>query len=290
MIYSYVDSQKALDLLIQGKLDLIRRLNPRKTTEFMQTGKGKIVKAWLPQQVLGTFNLLKDQTPLQDLRVRQAINLAINREDLIRYGAIGNGRLLGGYTVPEDPNHAGLQPYPFDVPKARKLLKEAGYAKGFKLSMLVASQVPPQLENILAVSLRRVGISVGFKRGSTPDFLKEINLPKFGRASPTSFDIILFSIPGTISHSGNVPMTLLYSKKPNQSVLHDPVLDQLYEEALRTYDPAKASAFWKKLERYVYDNHLLLMGYQERAVFGASKRLHFTPRTLISFWDAFYER
>jgi ABC-type transport system substrate-binding protein len=85
-------------------------------------------------------------------------------------------------------------------------------------------------------------------------------------------------------------MTLLYSKKPNESALRNPVLDQLYEEALRTYDPAKASALWKKLERYVYDNHLLLMGYQERAVFGASKGLHFTPRTLISFWDAYYEK
>ena len=156
--------------------------------------------------------------------------------------------------------------------------------------MLVADQVPPQLENILAVSLRQIGITVGFKRVSMSEFLKEYYLPKLAGASPSSFDILLFSIPGTISHSGNVPMTLLYSKKPNESSLRDPVLDQLYEEALRTYDPAKASALWKKLERYVYDNHLLLMGYQERAVFGASKRLHFTPRTLISFWDAYYEK
>jgi len=291
VIYSYLDSKKALDSLIQGKLDLIRRLNPRKTTEFMQTGRGKIVKAWLPDLALGVFNLLRDQTPLKDLRVRQAINLAINREDLIRYGAMGNGRLLGGYTVPEDPNHAGLQPYPFDVPKARKLLKEAGYAKGFRLSMVVDVKVPPQIENIIAVSLRRIGITVRFKRGSISEFLKELYLPKFGGASPPSFDILFFSMPaGTIFHSGNVPMALLYSRKPNDSALHDPVLDQLYEEALRTYDPAKASALWKKLEQYVYDNHLLLIGYQQPAVFGVTKSLHFTPRTHMSFWDAYYER
>jgi len=291
VIYSYLDSKKALDLLIQGKLDLIRRLNPRRTTQFMETGTGKVVKAWLPELASGIFNLLKPQTPLQDLRVRQAINLAINREDLIRYGVIGNGRLLGGYTVPEDPNHAGLQPYPFDVPKAQQLLKDAGYAKGFKLSMLVDYRVPPQIENILAVSLRRIGITVDFKRGIMSDLLKEVYLPKFAGSSPPSFDILLLSMPvGTIFHSGYVPMTWLYSKKPNDSALRDPILDQLYEEALRTYDPAKASVLWKKLERYVYDNHLLLMGYQEPAVFGVSKRLHFTPHALISFWDAYYER
>jgi hypothetical protein len=31
------------------------------------------------------------------------------------------------------------------------------------------------------------------------------------------------------------------------------------------------------------------MGYQELVVFGANERLHFTPRTLMSFWDAYYE-
>jgi ABC-type transport system substrate-binding protein len=85
-------------------------------------------------------------------------------------------------------------------------------------------------------------------------------------------------------------MTWLYSKKPNYSVLRDPILDQLYEEALRTYNPAKASALWKKLERYIYDKHLLLIGYQQPTVFGVNKRLHFTPRVLTSFWDAYYER
>lgn len=59
LIYIYMDADTALELLVQGKLDLIRRLNPRKTTQFMQTGTGKVVKAWLPQLVLGPFNLLK---------------------------------------------------------------------------------------------------------------------------------------------------------------------------------------------------------------------------------------
>ena len=290
LIYTYMDSEKALKQLIDGKLDLIRRLNPRKTTRFMQTGTGKVVKAWLPQLVLGPFNLLKPQTPLKDIKVRQAINLAIHRKHLIRFGTIGNGRLIGGYTVPEDPNHAGLEPYPFNANKARQLLQEAGYADGFPLSIMVDKQVPPQIENIIAVCLRRIGIAVEFKRVSESEFLKEVFLPKFAAFSPPSFDILLLSMPaGTIFHSGMVPMTLLYSREPNESALRDPLLDQLYEEALRTYDSAKSSVLWKKLEQYVYDKHLLLIGYQERAVFGANKRLHFTPRTLMSFWDAYYE-
>lgn len=290
VIYRYLDSERALDQLTRGQLDIIRRLNPRRTTQFMEAGSGKVVKSWLPQLVLGPFNLLKPGTPLRDRRVREAINLAINREDLIRYGAIGNGRLLGGYTVPEDPNHADLHPYPFDVPRARALLAAAGHAQGLRLSMLVSNEVPPQAENIIAVSLRQIGITVTFKTASEAEFLKELYLPKFAGSAPPSFDILLLSMPaGTIFHSGNVPMTLLYSRKPNESAVRDRVLDDLYEAALRTYDPARAAVLWKRLEKYVYDQHLLLIGYQEKAVFGAAKQLRFTPRTLMTFWDAAYD-
>ena len=94
---------------------------------------------------------------------------------------------------------------------------------------------------------------------------------------------------GTIFHSGTIPMTFLYSRKPNQSVLRDAELDRLFEEAIATYDPVKASALWQDLERYVYDHHLLFIGYQEKTIFGARKNLHFTPRTLMTFWDAYYE-
>jgi peptide/nickel transport system substrate-binding protein len=291
VIYRYMSSEQALDGLTKGKVDLLRRLNPRKTTQFMETGSGKIVKAWLPQFVLGPFNLLKPGTPLRDLRVRKAINLAIDREDVLRYGTVGNGRLIGGYTVPEDPNHAGLKPYPFDPAEARRLLKAAGYPNGFKLSMLVSNEVPPQVEKIIAVSLAQVGIRVTVREASEAEFLKELYLPKFGSGAAPSFDILLLSMPaGTIPHSGYVPMTLLYSRKPNESAIRDSALDQLYDEALRTYDPGRSAVLWKKLERYVYDNNLLLVGYQERAVFGSRDRLRFSPRTLMTFWDAFYEQ
>jgi hypothetical protein len=63
-----MDQERALEGLTDGRLDIIRRLNPRKTTRFMRLGVGKVVKAWLPQLVLGTFNLLKPGTPLLDVR------------------------------------------------------------------------------------------------------------------------------------------------------------------------------------------------------------------------------
>jgi len=288
LVYVYAESDHALDLLARGELDLIRRLNPRRTAQFMASGVGRVEKAWLPQLVLGPFNLLKPGTPLRDVRVRRAINLAVNREHLIRYGTIGNGRLIGGYTVPEDPAHAGLTPYELDAQAARALLEEAGHGGGLVLKVMVDRQVPPSIENVIAVWLERIGISIEVRRAAESEFLEELYLPKFGTGAPPSFDILLLSMPvGTIFHSAMVPMTLLYSGKPNESALRDPMLDSMYEAAL--HDPDSGPEAWREIETYVHDNHLLFIGYQERAVFGVREGLRFTPRTLMSFWDAYYE-
>ena len=290
LIYAYLDQQHALEGLTDGRLDIIRRLNPRRTTTFMRLGVGKVVKAWLPQLVLGAFNLLKPGTPLLDLKVRQAINLAVNRDHLIRYGAIGNGRLFGGYTVPEDPNSAELSPVPFDPERSQRLLAESGVRSDLTLSMLVATQVPPQIEKIIAVSLGRIGISVTVKRVSEAEFLEQLYLPKFKSGAAPAFDILLLSVPaGTIFHAAMVPMTLLYSREPNESAVRDQKIDELYLAGIHTYDQDKGREIWRRLEEYVAANHLLFFGYQERAVFGANARLRFTPRTLMTFWDAYYE-
>lgn len=69
--------------------------------------------------------------PFDDVRVRQAINYAINKD-----GALQSG--LCGYAVPsatiypaEIPGALKLGPWPYDPKKARELLKEAGYPNGF---------------------------------------------------------------------------------------------------------------------------------------------------------------
>ena len=275
LVYAYMDQERALEGLTDGRLDIIRRLNPRKTTQFMRLGIGKVVKAWLPQLVLGTFNLMKPGTPLLDVRVRQAINLAVNRDHLIRYGAIGNGRLFGGYTVPGDPNGADLSPVPFDPQQSQRLLAEAGLSGGFTLSMMVATEVPPQIEKIIVVSLNRIGVSVNVKRVTEAEFLEQLYLPKFKGGGAPLFDILLLSVPaGTIFHAAMIPMTLLYSREPNEFAIRDEEIDKIYLAGLRTYDRNEGRQIWRRLEEYVAANHLLFFGYQERAVFGTNARLN----------------
>ena len=80
--------------------------------------------------VYGLFNARKADSPWHDLRLRQAVNYAINREDVLRYAAKGNGVLVPALLPPGAVGFdATLPPYPFAPTAARRLLREAGFAR-----------------------------------------------------------------------------------------------------------------------------------------------------------------
>jgi peptide/nickel transport system substrate-binding protein len=76
---------------------------------------------------------------LKDRRVRQALNYAVNKEAIIRDILKGTAIVARGPMSPVyGPYYEeGLQKYPYDLEKARALLKEAGHAGGFDLTFLV---------------------------------------------------------------------------------------------------------------------------------------------------------
>jgi len=112
----------------------------------------------------GVFNLTRP--PLDNLKVRQAIYYAINRDFMVSAVLGGLGRVVtapisAGIRWASDPS---LPPYPHDVGRANSLLDEAGFAKGaggarFRLTYVAAT---PQIRSaeVIRDNLRDVGIDV----------------------------------------------------------------------------------------------------------------------------------
>ncbi len=77
-----------------------------------------------------------DRNPLQDVRVRRAMSLAIDRQGIVDRLLIGQGTpcdQFAGLLVPDRAQ--GLSPLPTDVAEARRLLADAGYPDGFRLTI-----------------------------------------------------------------------------------------------------------------------------------------------------------
>src|SRR5687768_17013941 len=83
-----IGQRDAVELVktIEGRVDLVTELSPIETLRVAQSAFAKVVKTrGTLVSVFGMFNMRKADSPWRDARLRQAANLAINREHLIRY-------------------------------------------------------------------------------------------------------------------------------------------------------------------------------------------------------------
>jgi glutathione transport system substrate-binding protein len=110
-----------------------------------------------------SFNML--QKPFDNLKVREAINYAINKNALIKVAFGGYGGPMEG-VVPESVDYGvKMKPWPYDPAKARELLKEAGYPKGFTSTLWSAYNDGTSVKVVQFVQqqLAQVGIKVSLQ-------------------------------------------------------------------------------------------------------------------------------
>lgn len=120
---------------------------------------------------------------LGDVRVRQAINYAIDRESFLEAIGLGYGKLT------QQPFRAGAvgwledldSTYEYDPEKARELLDEAGYGDGFTLNMPSSAGFPQALFPLVQQQLGEVGINVTYTDVGT-NIVPEILSAKFSAA------------------------------------------------------------------------------------------------------------
>lgn len=103
-------------------------------------------------------------SPLANLKVRQAINYAVDRKSYAHFIAGAAGAGTDEVSVPGAPGYSpsSAQAYSYDVAKAKKLLKEAGYARGFTLTALDVETNDPNasVAQALSSSLSQIGIQL----------------------------------------------------------------------------------------------------------------------------------
>jgi peptide/nickel transport system substrate-binding protein len=117
---------------------------------------------------------------LKDVRVRQAINYAFDKEGLLKAYGKGHGTVTGQIFP---TSSAAYDPaldthYAYDAAKAKQLLSDAGFANGFELAMPRAAAVGTTLWTLIAQQLKDVGITVKYTDAGN-NFIADILAPKY---------------------------------------------------------------------------------------------------------------
>ena len=127
----------------------------------------------------GYVTLNVQMKPLDDVRVRQAINHAINKDRIVKI--INNRAVPANQPLP--PSMPGydkaFQGYAHDPAKARELLKAAGLEKGFKTTLYVFNVDPnPRIAQAIQQDLKEVGIEVALKNLAQANVIAAGGKPK----------------------------------------------------------------------------------------------------------------
>jgi peptide/nickel transport system substrate-binding protein len=263
----------------EGQVDLVTELSPLDTLRVAQSPFATVVKnRGSLMTAFGTFNMRKTGSPWQDARLRQAVNLAINREDLIRYAAKGNGMIIPAL-VPlrsfgYDP---ALAPYPFDPGKARHLLREAGYPDGLSITLIAPEAFEVQA-TVIGKMLEQVGLTVQLQLLETSVYNQKTNLIVLDQPpEQQTWDIAL--VPqGDIL---NFPIIQFYHNFAldgvNDWVSEKPELRRLYEQALGTVDRERQEGLMHQMERHTRDQAYFLFLYNPIQLYAMNKGVAFVP-------------
>lgn len=160
-----LDDSVRLTALRAGDVDLIRGV-PYDWTGKIERGeiKGLVgIKAVNAQTKQLAFNVLG--APFENLKLRQAVAHAINREEIVEGVFGGSAAPMDVQTYPKSHKWylEGVPTQAFDPEKARRLLKEAGY-KGEEVELLLTNASEDQsTAQVIQGQLRRVGMNVNLK-------------------------------------------------------------------------------------------------------------------------------
>ena len=222
--------------LLAGQVDFIEAPSPD-TIPRLKEGGMIIVTAPYPHN--WDYQLRTDRPPFNDLRVRQAANYAINRDELVD---MLQGVATPGYGkfIESQPWYGNPVKYTFDLEKAKALLKEAGcmpckFTVGISTSGSGQMQ-PLPMNELIKEQLEAAGFQVTL---SSMDWNSLIDVFVGGAKKYPQYDAINVSLSSIEPVQGVMKGTMTRYQPPNGwnwGYFSDPAIDKLGEEALSDFN------------------------------------------------------
>ncbi len=187
-----------------------------------------------PQDLVQILAINTARPPFTDVRVRQALALAIDRQQIVQLASYGFASPIGSHLAPSALYYADMTwVWPYDPGRARELLAEAGLSNGFTTTLTLPSNYPIHVRTgeLIAAQLRAVGIKVEIRLVDWGTWLERV----FAQAD---YDLTV------IAHVGRLdPAPMLSSYGPDRTDYYfrrgwsNPELDELLRRGAHTVDP-----------------------------------------------------
>ncbi len=189
--------------------------------------------------------------PLNDVRVRQAISYAVDKDAINDFVGGGNGTLISSAMLPTlKENYVDLNDTygnAANVEKAKELLADAGFPDGFDLEITIPSdyEFHMQTGEVIVEQLKAVGINATIKAVEWATWLDEVYNGR--QYAATISGITCDSTPGYLLNRFQT------DSKKNFINFQNTEYDEIYAKAQAELDPAKKAEYYKELQKILCD-------------------------------------
>ncbi|MCE7029330.1 ABC transporter substrate-binding protein [Jiella avicenniae] len=217
------------------------------------------------------LGLVMKEAPLDDLKVRQALDAAIDRKGIVDNILRGMATPKGTQVGPADFGYLEIPPTPYDPAKAKKLLAEAGYPDGFSIKMESTHRYMKDSEVAQAIAQQfgDIGIQVDQEVLDWSVYTQEV---------PRPGPIYMLGWGSTQTLDADAAVYAIMRSGEPYSTVDVPELDALLDESRKIVDPAAREKVLQEIQKVAAEKVPLLTLYQEDALYGKARDVVFAGR------------
>jgi peptide/nickel transport system substrate-binding protein len=265
--------------LLSGEIDIMKDVPPHAIEAVDRSGRAKI-RSTVSSRInyLALVNLKSG--PMQDVRVRRAMNHAVNVDELITQVLRGHATKMCGPTAPTNVDFAPVECFKHDLSRAQALFKEAG-VDPTKLALTLdtpSGRYPLDKDVSLAIAaqLQRLGIKTNVVVNEWGTHLDKIKNRNTGDMFFLGWGPALYG-QGTFEPLFKAEAT--YSSYGNNKVI-----DEKIAKAVTLVDSKARAAAYADLQKTVHDEAPWVFLWQQHDLYGVASHVEWTPRADEKVW------
>ncbi|NEZ00397.1 ABC transporter substrate-binding protein [Heyndrickxia shackletonii] len=261
-----------LSAFLSGEIDLFKNI-PVDSVENVKNNQNSKVESIGSSRVNYLALNTLHKGPLQNQKVRQAINYAVNVDELLKTVLNGNGTKMTGPLSKINADYVETKDYGYNPEKAKELLKEAGYSpKDLKLTLDTPNGRYPmdsQVAQAIAAQLKRIGIDVKVQVNEWGNHLTKIQQRKAGD---------MFILGWGPAFDAQSTIQNLFMKDAPYSGFYDPEVEKAIQNAIPIFDQDKRKQAFGEIQQLLVDKAAWVPLWQQADLYAVNKNLNFKPK------------
>jgi peptide/nickel transport system substrate-binding protein len=282
----FADMQTLLSTVLSGDVDFFRSIQPDGSMRVLSSGHLNLYT--FVTRNAGWIGWNCSKPPFDDVRVRNAMTHAIDRENIVESLFYGYADVAGPVMIRSMwASNAAIQPLEFDPEKAGALLDEAGWRKGegglrrkdgkplqFNMVTNKGNVIREKICEYAQSNLAAIGVKV------------DVNLMDFNQMSQQlkrhNFDSYVSGLSYATKADG---MALWHSSaaegRYNYVAYSNPRVDKIIEQARVMFDQRAAKPLWDELQEIMHREQPYTMLYEPRGLVALAKRFQDAEMTSL---------